>query len=105
MVVHGIGQSKIMGIRRNMSADILDLLEEKQAVGEAFGYYFDQGGNIAYKMKTIGLTLDDLPYIPYIIAVAGGKSKANAILSVLKHHMKQMLVTDEGAAREMLQQL
>jgi len=105
MVVHGIGQSKIMGVRRKMPVEILELLEKKKAVGEAFGYYFDQEGNIAYKMKTIGLTLDDLSQIPYIIAVAGGRSKANAILSVLKHSMKEMLVIDEGAAREILQQL
>ena len=105
MVVHGIGQSKIMGIRRKMPSHVLTLLEEKKAIGEAFGYYFDQEGNIVYKMKTIGLTLDDLHHIPYIIAVAGGRSKADAILSVLKHNVKQMLVTDEGAAKEILEQL
>ncbi|MFV9510622.1 sugar-binding transcriptional regulator [Tepidibacillus sp. LV47] len=105
IVVHGIGQAKIMGIRRRMPAEIMQLLEDKKAVGEAFGYYFDQDGNIVYKMNTIGLTLDDLVHIPHIIAVAGGKSKALAILSVLRHNIKQMLVTDEGAAREILNHL
>nr|WP_132769143.1 sugar-binding domain-containing protein [Tepidibacillus fermentans] len=102
MVVHGVGQAKIMGIRRRMPTEVMQLLEKKKAVGEAFGYYFDQEGDIVYKMKTIGLTLDDLAHIPYIIAVAGGKNKARAILSVLRHNIKQMLVTDEGAAREIL---
>ncbi|GBF10646.1 central glycolytic genes regulator [Tepidibacillus sp. HK-1] len=105
MVIHGIGQANTMAIRRNVPKEILDLLEEKHAVGEAFGYYFDQEGKIVYKMKTIGLTLDDLQHIPHMIAVAGGKSKANPILSVLRHNLKPILVTDEGAAREILQQI
>ena len=31
-----------------------------QAVAEAFGYYFDAQGNVVYKVKTIGLQLEDL---------------------------------------------
>jgi len=105
IVIHGIGQAKRMAIRRKVSNEVINLLEEQNAIGEAFGYYFDNNGKIVYKMKTIGLRLDDLDSIPNIIAVAGGKSKAEAILAVLKHSLKQVLVTDEGAAREILNKI
>lgn len=105
MVIHGIGQAKVMAVRRGVSQQVIRLLEEEHAIGEAFGYYFEQNGKIVHKMKTIGLSLDDLENIPYIIAVAGGKSKANAILAALRHNEKQILITDEGAAREILNNL
>ncbi|OEF99720.1 hypothetical protein BHF71_07650 [Vulcanibacillus modesticaldus] len=105
IVIHGIGDAKTMALRRNTSKEILALLEEKKAIGEAFGYYFSQDGEIVYKIKTIGLILEDLEKIPHIIAVAGGKSKADAILAVLKQNYKQILVTDEGAAREILSKI
>ena len=36
------------------------------------------------------------------IAAAAGASKAEAILSVLRHDRHALLVTDEGAARQIL---
>jgi len=97
----GIGDAKKMAERRNSSKEV-KLLTEKNAVGEALGNYFSKDGEIVYKIKTIGLKIEDLKSIPITIAVAGGKSKADAILSVLKNNFKQILVTDEGAAKEIL---
>lgn len=102
IVIHGVGNAKTMAKKRNVSQDILNFLEQKNAVGEAFGYYFNKEGQIVYKMNTIGLRLEDLSGITNIIAVAGGKSKANAIIAVMKNIYKQTLVTDEGAAKEIL---
>jgi len=104
IVIHGIGDAITMANKRQVPQHILDLLQDKQAVGEAFGYYFDQHGAIIYKMNTIGIRLEDLQTIPHIIAVAGGKSKAKAIQAVLKQNYEQILVTDEGAAKEILKQ-
>ncbi len=102
IVIHGIGDAKVMALKRKVSKEILMLIDEEKAIGEAFGYYFDKDGNIVYNMKTIGMKLDDLSGISNIIAVAGGKSKANAILAVLKNNFKQTLVTDEGAANAII---
>ncbi len=102
IVIHGIGDAITMAKRRKIFKEIFHHLKEKKAVGEAFGYYFDQQGNIVHKTDTIGIQLDDLEAIPNIIAVAGGESKAKAIMAVLKHYYQQILVTDEGAAREIL---
>lgn len=105
IVIHGIGNARAMAKKRKVSDDVLNLLDEKGAIGEAFGYYFAENGEIVYKMNTIGLKLEDLANIPYMITVAGGKSKANAILAVLKNVFKQTLVTDEGAAKEILRKM
>ncbi|PYZ92865.1 hypothetical protein CR194_14565 [Salipaludibacillus keqinensis] len=102
MVIHGIGEAETMAKRRNSSEEMLKKIHEKKAVAEAFGYYFDQSGDIIHKVLTIGLQLEDLNDIPDIIAVAGGSSKADAIEAYMKQRPSQVLVTDEGAARAIL---
>lgn len=103
ILIHGIGNADVMAKKRGVSNEVLKILNKERAIGEAFGYYFAEGGEIVYKMNTLGISLEDLDKIPNVIAVAGGKSKANAILSVLKYNFKQTLVTDEAAAKEILQ--
>ncbi|WP_280769479.1 sugar-binding transcriptional regulator [Salipaludibacillus daqingensis] len=103
MVIHGIGEASTMAERRNTSQEVMEKLEQKKAVAEAFGYYFDQSGDIIHKVLTIGLQLEDLQNISDIIAVAGGKSKAEAIEAYMKQSPSQVLVTDEGAARAILE--
>ncbi len=105
IVILGIGDAKKMAERRNTSEEVMDYLTKRNAVGETLGNYFSKDGEIVYTMKTIGLRIENLINIPHVIAVAGGKSKATAILSVLKHDFKQILVTDEGAAKEILSKI
>jgi len=103
IVLHGIGEAKTMAERRKVSAGELNELEKNQAIGEAFGYYYDEDGNIIQKVRTIGLQLDDLPNIEHVIAVAGGASKAKAIKAYIKMAPKKpILITDEGAAIQLL---
>ncbi|PPA70161.1 sugar-binding transcriptional regulator [Jeotgalibacillus proteolyticus] len=104
IVLHGIGDAATMAKRRNTSEEDLQTILEGEAVGEAFGYYFDVHGKIVHKVKTIGLQLKDLASIPNVFAVAGGPSKANAIQSYFKGapHSSSTLITDEGAAKELL---
>ncbi|MFA9559555.1 sugar-binding transcriptional regulator [Evansella sp. AB-rgal1] len=103
MVVHGIGEANVMAERRNSSELVINKLKEEKAVAEAFGYYFDKSGDIIHKVLTIGLQLEDLNTIPHIIAVAGGSSKGMAIQAYMKNGSSQVLVTDEGAAKSILQ--
>jgi len=103
VVIHGIGDAITMAKRRNTSQFEMDILLEQQAVAEAFGYYFDENGKEVNKVNTIGLQLEDLQYIPHIIAVAGGVSKAKAIKAYMKIAPKNtILVTDESAAKLIL---
>ncbi|TDQ36989.1 sugar-binding transcriptional regulator [Aureibacillus halotolerans] len=99
MVVHGIGDALSMAKRRNTSKEDLADIEAQNAVGEAFGFYYNNSGQIIHKVKTIGLQLEDLHTVGAIIAVAGGASKANAIRACMKEQKRSYLITDEGAAK------
>ncbi|WP_042462901.1 sugar-binding transcriptional regulator [Neobacillus dielmonensis] len=103
IVVHGIGNAMTMAERRKSSPEILENLKAGKAVGEAFGYYFNEQGEIVHKVLTIGLQLENLISIPNVIAVAGGASKAKAIRAYMKQAPKSsILITDEGAAQRLL---
>ncbi|WP_261134243.1 sugar-binding transcriptional regulator [Bacillus sp. Marseille-Q3570] len=103
IVIHGIGEAKTMAERRNSSSEVYQQIVEHQAVAEAFGYYFDKDGNIVHKVKTVGLQLDDLTNDKTIFAVAGGSSKASAIAAYMKRGPNQILITDEGAAKQLIE--
>ena len=60
ITIHGIGDALKMAHRRQSSQNVIDNLQHHQAVGEAFGYYFDAQGQIVHKVKTIGLQLEIL---------------------------------------------
>jgi Transcriptional regulator, contains sigma factor-related N-terminal domain len=51
-------------------------------------------------MLTAGLRLEDIMTTEVVIAVAGGRSKAEAIAAVMKFGHDDVLVTDEAAAKE-----
>ncbi len=102
MIIHGIGEAKTMAKRRKSPQEVIDLLTDRHAVAEAFGYYFNAQGDIVHKIRTIGLRLEDVRQADHILAVAGGKNKASAIRAFLKQGVHDVLVTDEGAAREIL---
>ncbi|WHY76814.1 sugar-binding domain-containing protein [Neobacillus sp. WH10] len=103
MVIHGIGDAITMAERRKTNPEIKKKLENGKAVGEAFGYYFSEEGEIVHKVSTIGLQLEDLAHIPNVIAVAGGESKAKAIKAYFKQApASTILITDEGVAKRLL---
>ena len=103
IVIHGIGNAKEMAERRQSNPEIISLLRDKQAVGEAFGYYFDENGQIIYRINTIGIQLEQVKQSRNIIAVAGGANKAKAIQAYFNIAAKHtVLITDEGAANAIL---
>ena len=105
VVIHSIGRALHMAKRRNMSANDLAMLSNKGAVAESFGYFYNKDGEVVYKIPRIGLQMKDLKKIPYVVAVAGGKTKAKAIEAYIKNAPKQTwLITDEGAAKEILKE-
>lgn len=105
IVLHGIGDAITMAGRRRTSASSMKKIIEENAVGEAFGYYFNENGEIVHKVPTIGIQISDLHSGRKVIAVAGGKSKAKAIKAYMKSApQRTVLITDEGAAREILKE-
>lgn len=105
ILIHGIGSAREMASRRGVKSQRIEQLEQEGAVAEAFGYYFDSKGHIVWQVNSIGLHLSDLPQIAFVMAVAGGRDKARAIAAVAAHHNQDLLVTDQGAAEEILKLL
>lgn len=102
MVIHGIGDALTMAKRRKTTPEILDKLTREHAVSEAFGYYFDAGGRIVHRVQTVGMHMEDLSSIDTVMTIAGGTSKARAIISFFKHGKSDVLITDEAAAEAIL---
>lgn len=102
-VIHSIGRAIHMAARRKMTEEDLVMLKQKNVVAESFGYFFNENGEVVYRIPRIGLDLKDILNIPYVFAVAGGRSKAKAIHAYMKNAPKQTwLITDEAAANAIL---
>ncbi|NIK12236.1 sugar-binding transcriptional regulator [Alkalibacillus almallahensis] len=104
IVIHGIGDAETMAKRRKTAAETLNKINEHQAVGESFGYYFDKNGKTVHRVNSIGLAMDDLKERSRMITVAGGRSKCEAISAYLKWGESDVLVIDEVIARHLLEE-
>lgn len=102
VVLHGIGDALSMAERRRTPEHIINKLKENHAAAEAFGYYFNDRGEVVHKVRTVGLQLEDLPTMKHVITLAGGKSKGQAITAYFKKNQSDLLITDEAAAEEIL---
>ncbi|MBS4537771.1 sugar-binding transcriptional regulator [Clostridium sp. D2Q-11] len=105
VLVFGIGRSDTMAERRNLSKDIIDILEKEGAVSEAFGYYFNINGEIIRESNTVGLNLEDFKSIRNVIGIAAGAQKAEAIIAIAALRNDITLLIDEGAAKEILNKI
>lgn len=99
ILVHGIGQAREMAERRNMEEAALEEIISGGAVGEALGHYCTLKGEIVHVTNSVGLRLDELEHIGLVVAVAGGRNKAEAIVAVTGAGALSVLVIDEAAAR------
>lgn len=104
VVLYGIGDAKKMAIRRNASPKVIRQLEEAEAVGESLGFYFNSKREVVGRIKTVGLSQEDIQRVELMIAVAGGASKAKAIEAICSDSDKQILITDEAAATAILRE-
>jgi DNA-binding transcriptional regulator LsrR (DeoR family) len=79
---------------------------ESGAVGDICGIHFDIHGNvldIPLARRTVGVQADALRRIPLVIGIAGGEPKARPILGALRGQLINGLVTDDVAARKVLE--
>jgi central glycolytic genes regulator len=105
IIVYGVGRADEMSRRRGLSKEETSKLLEKGSVGEAFGYFFDSNGKVVYATPSVGLKIEDINNVDNLIAVAGEKTKAEAIISTQINNEKSVLVTDEGTAMEIVKLL
>lgn len=103
VAIHCVGDAMAMAKRRQMPTDVTDTLRERNAVGEAFGDFFDGNGEIVYRVPRLGLSISDLNRMDLVVAVAGGHTKADAVGAYFKiPPAATYLVTDEGLADKIL---
>ncbi len=105
ILVFGIGNAADMSKRRSTPEEQWSKLEELGAVSESFGHYFDIDGKIVFETGTVGIKLEQYKNMEHIIGIAGGKNKAEAILSISKINPNLTVITDESAAYSMLEML
>ncbi|MDI3481194.1 MAG: central glycolytic s regulator [Tepidanaerobacteraceae bacterium] len=102
ILLHGIGGAEEMARRRGLAKHEIEEILNKGAVAEAFGFYFNRDGRIVHTTTSVGLSIRDLKNMRTVIAIAGGASKAPAIQAFLRYHRPTVLITDEGAAKRLL---
>lgn len=102
LLIFGIGKADEMAVRRGLSLEEFNKIKKMGAIGEAFGYYFNIRGEVVYSTSAIRVDYEDIKRINTIVAVAGGRHKAEAIYSVCNNNSNRVLITDEGAARGIL---
>ncbi len=102
ILIHGIGNAEELSVSRGDATDETMRLIRSGAVGEAFGHYFARDGTIVRTIHSLGIRLNDLKNINHVVGVAGGRTKAEAILAVMSNGHETALVTDEAAAKSIM---
>jgi deoxyribonucleoside regulator len=88
-----------------LSASEMAQLRDADAVGHVCGEFYTRSGERApvdINDRTIAIGLSALRKIPTVIAVAGGATKAEAILGAIRGGYFNTLITDDRAAIRML---
>jgi DNA-binding transcriptional regulator LsrR (DeoR family) len=88
-----------------LNADVQTKLRQSRAVGDICVRFFDVNGKPCTDAirGIVGIELKQLKHARRVIGVAGGASKAEAILGALRGHYVNSLVTDEVAAQRVLE--
>lgn len=103
LLVFGLGNARDMAIRRKSDKFVFDKIESEGLTAEAFGYFFDKDGNVKMQTNSVGITLENFKTIKNAVGVAAGSSKAEAIYAISKFNNNFILVTDEAAAKRILE--
>jgi DNA-binding transcriptional regulator LsrR (DeoR family) len=88
--------------------DDLKVLKKSGAVGDMCGRFFNESGRVCntyFNRRVVGINMEQLRKIPYVISVVSGPRKAMAILGALRSGALDVLITDEITALEVLSKL
>jgi len=102
ILIYGIGRAKDMALKRGLPEKEIKVLEELGAVGEAFGQYYNEIGEIIYYTPTVVVRREDVKNNKILIAVAAGKNKARAIIATEMNSSSTVLIIDQSAAEEII---
>ena len=107
MVIIGIGTLMSEAFLKSgyVSKNDVSTLKKSGAVGDVLNHFLDINGKICYKNledRLIVISPEDLKKVPYKVAIAGGKSKAEIILGAIRGNYINILITDQEAAEKIL---
>lgn len=103
LLVFGLGNAMDMAMRRKSENSVFEKIETENLTAEAFGYFFDIDGKVKMQTNSVGITLENFKVIKNAVGVAAGSSKAEAIYAISKFNNNFILVTDEAAAKRILE--
>lgn len=89
-----------------LDREALTRLRARGAVGDVCARHYDAQGHvldIELNQRIVGIELEALHDIEQVIGVAGGEAKADAILGALRGGHVNVLMTDDAAARKVLE--
>jgi len=98
ILLYSVGRADTLMTRRGIRQKIRQMLQERGAVAEALGMYFDADGGSLLTASAVGPEISRLASIPHTIVVAGGHDKAQAILAAVRATHPTALFMDEAAA-------
>lgn len=102
VLIYGVGRADNMARKRGLTEEQQKTLLDLGAVGEAFGCYFNKDSEVISVSPTLGININDVSKISTHIAVAGGEDKVEAILATQNNRKDGVLITDEGAASQII---
>ena len=109
MAIVGIGhfafqRQSSMFFAEYMDEALLRELEERKAVGDLCGRFFDiYGRQCILEPGVIGISLEQLRALDHVVGIAGGEEKVAAILGALRGGYPDVLVTDTVTAHAVLE--
>ena len=101
-LIFGIGRADEMMRRRSLPPELVQQLQDQAVAGEALGNFFNQQGDRIHELETFGVRWDHLQTLDNLLAIAYGRDKARAVLSVSHINPNIILVTDYSCAEEMV---
>lgn len=98
----GVGRGNIVDIQDPYFIAAFEAVGHSRVAAAVCGWFVDDEGNGIKGRNTTSVSFGQLRKARNVLAIAGGKSKARAILAVLRGKFVTHLVTDEDVAREVL---
>jgi DNA-binding transcriptional regulator LsrR (DeoR family) len=89
-----------------MSQQDVDHLIDKGAVGDIALRFFDRFGEPVHSdldERVIGITLEQIKYVPHVVGVTGGPQKYEVVLGALRGGLIDALITDVQTAQHILE--
>jgi DNA-binding transcriptional regulator LsrR (DeoR family) len=90
---------------QTLPARALKELRREGAIGDIALRFFDEAGRFvrtSLDERILGITPDQLQRHARVVALAGGRTKADAMRAALRARVVNVLITDQGTARALL---